>query len=222
MLMRILRDPARASELQRRLLLTPFARTEFNEAYEPSKDPIETVRHLIIRSFMGFGSDGCNDAAKTGFRANSSRSGTTPAHDWVNYPQAMDAMVARLSRVVIENKTAIEVMRAHDGPETLHYADPPYMHETRAKARNSVRKNYRHELSDADHSELLSDLKNLTGMVMVSGYPSDLYDSKLSGWHRIERSANADGARPRVEVLWLNDMAYARRAQGSLFSEKTA
>jgi hypothetical protein len=48
---------------------------------------------LIIRAFMGFGSNAHSDMGRghktTGFRANSSRSGTTPAHDWSSYPQAL-------------------------------------------------------------------------------------------------------------------------------------
>jgi DNA adenine methylase len=66
---------------------------------------------------------------------------------------------------------------------------------------------YRHELTDADHIELLAALDALTGYVVLSGYPSPLYESALGHWHRVEREALADGARPRVEVLWLNPAA---------------
>lgn len=42
------------------------------------------------------------------------------------------------------------------------------------------------------------------GMVVLSGYASDLYDDTLSGWKRVTRTALADGARTRTEVLWVN------------------
>ena len=57
----------RAQELVEVLRLTPFSRVEFMEAYGESDDPVERARRLVIRSFMGFGSNGHNRS--TGFRA---------------------------------------------------------------------------------------------------------------------------------------------------------
>jgi DNA adenine methylase len=199
----------RAVELQKAIELTPFAREEFEISYKPTTDAVEKARRLVIRSFMGFGSDGCNDARPTGFRANSNRSGSTPAHDWTNIHDNLKTVVDRLRGVIIENKDAKAVMSQHDSAETLHYVDPPYVWSTRAKAKNSERKNYRHELSDDDHVALLDFLRKLQGMVMVSGYRSALYDAALKDWKHIERDALADGARKRTEVLWLNSAAVA-------------
>jgi len=196
-LFRVLRSE-RAARLIDQLKLTPFAATEFADAYAQSDDPIERARRLVVRSFMGFGSNGVHK--KTGFRSNSNRSGTTPARDWVNYPDALAATVDRLRGVVVLNRDAREVMSAHDGPDTLHYVDPPYVFETRADASHD----YAHEMTDADHTSLLAFLKTLKGKVMISGYPSDIYDSALSSWRRVARRALADGASPRTEVLWMN------------------
>ena len=205
-LFRVLRSH-RAAELVASLRLTPFARAEFDDAYQPSADAVETARRLIIRSFMGFGSDGHNGARPTGFRANSNRSGTTPAHDWTNYPDALAQVVERLSGVVIEHRDAMQVMAAHDAPTTLHYVDPPYVWATRSTAHNSSKKNYRHELSDDDHVHLLNFLAGLRGMVILSGYASPAYDAVLGAWQRVERASLADGARARTEVLWINPLA---------------
>ena len=54
-------------------------------------------------------------------------------------------------------------------------------------------------------------------MVILSGYPSDLYDAALTGWRRVEREALADGAKKRVEVLWINPAASTRLSAGPLF-----
>lgn len=221
-LMRVLRGP-RAGELVEALRLTPFAREEFEAAYVISDEPVEEARRLIVRSFMGFGSDGFNREVSTGFRAASYRSGTTPAHDWANYPDALPLIVERLAGCVIEHRPAMQVMAAHDGPDTLHYVDPPYLPDTRSdKARKSGGKYhaYRHELVDAEHVELLAFLRTLQGSVVLSGYPSPMYDDALPGWRRIEREALADGARPRVEVLWINRSREAARPHaGPLFAE---
>lgn len=189
------------------LHMTPFARDEFLESYEPHADPVEQARRTVIRSFMGFGSAAaCGE--KTGFRANSNRSGTTPAHDWANFPTALRAIAERLKGVVIENRDAATVIRQHDGEQTLIYADPPYVHDTRSIGNPYCKKGYRHEMSDDQHRELASVLREARGMVVLSGYGCDLYDRELyPDWQRVERAAHADGARDRVEVLWLNDAA---------------
>jgi len=202
----------RADELVQSLRLTPFASEEFFGAYEPTDDPLERARRLVIRSFMGFGSNGHNKS--TGFRSNSNRSGTTPAHDWINYPDSLVAVIKRLQGVVVLNRDACEVMSGHDGPETLHYVDPPYIMDTRSDAG----KDYAHELTDTDHENLLDFLDGLQGMVMLSGYPHDIYDDRLKHWTRITRKALADGAKARTEVLWLNPAAAQARAQGDMFA----
>lgn len=214
-LFRVLRSD-RAEELVSALRLTPFSRDEFRQAYDPVEDPVEAARRLIIRSFMGFGSNGHNRI--TGFRANSNRSGTTPAHDWQNYPDSLSLVIQRLRGVIVENKDARDVMAQHDGPDTLHYVDPPYVFETRS----DLTKDYAHELSDEDHTQLLAFLRGLTGMVVLSGYPSGLYDAALADWHRVERAALADGARKRTEVLWLNAAARDGLRAPGLFSGAAA
>jgi DNA adenine methylase len=199
-LFRVLRSEA-SGRLIDMLRLTPFASAEFAAAYAPCDCDVERARRLIVRSFMGFGSNGVHK--KTGFRSNSNRSGTTPARDWVNYPDALAAIVARFAGVVVINRDAAAVMENHDGPDTLHYVDPPYMMDTRADGAAD----YAHEMTDDDHARLLQCLQCLLGLrgkVMLSGYPSPAYDAMLSGWRRIERAALADGAKKRTEVLWLN------------------
>lgn len=220
-LFRILRDPETGPRLVELLRLTPFARSEFLGAYEVSDDPIEEARRLIVRSFMGFGSDGFNRAVRTGFRGNSNRSGTTPAHDWRNYPDALGGIIERLGGVVIENRPALKVLRTHDCPDCLHYVDPPYLPSTRSeKSRRGGGKYhaYAHEMEEADHIELLAGLRDLAGMVVLSGYPSELYNDSLSDWHRVEREALADGAQARTEVLWMNAAAHAAIQHGPLFA----
>lgn len=207
-LFRVARDNGR--ELREQLRMTPFARTEFAEAWEPADTPLEQARRTVVRAFMGFGSAAITmmrapakrargGAPGTGFRANSNRSGTTPAHDWKNYPDAIDAIIERLRGVVIENRDALDLMPQHDGEETVYYVDPPYVAETRDKGGD-----YRYEMTDSDHERLAEVLHGLTGAVVLSGYGCDLYDRLYSGWQRIERAAHADGARKRVEVLWLS------------------
>jgi DNA adenine methylase len=132
-LFRVLRDPETAGALARLLEATPFARDEFALSYEPCQDALEQARRTVVRSFMGFGSDSAS-GTKTGFRANGNRQSAHPAKDWSNYPAAVAAFCERLQGVVIENRPALEVLLQHDGPEALHYCDPPYLPETRKES----------------------------------------------------------------------------------------
>lgn len=201
---RILRDPETAARFIEAIRLTPFARGEFEAAYEPTEDDFERSRRMVVRSFMGFGSDGTNPKVKTGFRADSKKSGTTPAADWRNFPDALGSIAERLQGVVIENRPAVDIMARHDGPDTLHYVDPPYLPETRSSDTFRSGHGYRHELTVEDHEALLEEIQALAGMVLLSGYPSQLYDESLSGWRVVDKATYADGARPRTERLWIN------------------
>ncbi len=200
-LFRVARDCG--DELRRALELTPFARNEFVESYGETTDSLEKARRTVVRSFMGFGSNAY--AKKTGFRSNVTRSGTTPSHDWRNYPGSFGDVIERLQGVVIENRDAADVMTTYDDIEAVHYVDPPYVAETRNKG-----KDYRHEMTDEDHEALSEMLHTLRGSVVLSGYRSALYDALYKGWRYVERYALADGARHRVECLWLSPRCSAQ------------
>lgn len=80
----------------------------------------------------------------------------------------------------------------------LVYADPPYMTETRRTPRI-----YRHEYSQRDHDRLLTVLRSLPCMVMISGYDSALYRRRLADW-RLETFSAKTHAGIREECVWLN------------------
>lgn len=212
-LFRVARD--NGETLARAVELTPFAREEFAQAYEPDGDPLEQARRTLVRAFMGFSSAGAS-GQMTGFRANSNRIGTTPAHDWMNFPDHLRAVFQRLRGVVIENRPAIDVMLHQDCEDAVHYVDPPYVHQTRHMRDRSQA--YRHEMSDEQHRELAGVLASLRGAVVVSGYRCPLYDELFAGWTRVDSAAHADSARDRVESLWISRTA----PQGCLFSGAAA
>lgn len=85
----------------------------------------------------------------------------------------------------------------YEGRELI-YSDPPYLHATRSGVRR-----YRYEYEEADHRRLLSLLKGLPCQVMISGYPSALYDGELCGWRSVEvQVMNQAGV--RTEKVWFN------------------
>jgi len=80
----------------------------------------------------------------------------------------------------------------------LIYSDPPYLHSTRSSGRR-----YRFEYDEGDHIALLELLRRVPCPVMVSGYPSALYDELLDGWGSVELQV-MNQAGVRTEKLWLN------------------
>jgi len=158
-LFRVLQDGHARRRLTELLVFTPYARAEFDLAWEPAEDPVERARRLVVRAMMGFGSAGATKGS-TGFRIDTKREYATAQHTWAMYPFNLAAVGQRLTGVLIENRPAIEVILAHDTPETLHYVDPPYLHETRCRANpKNANRGYRHEMTDEDHLALLDALR---------------------------------------------------------------
>lgn len=193
-------------ELLRLIRRTPFSRQIFNETYEPSKSTVEQAAKFIFRSFSGFGSAAITSMrGKTGFRANSNRSGTTPAHDWRNYARHFFTITKRLHGVVIENRDALELMLSIDSESTLFYIDPPYFPDTRWNPKELGA--YKHEMSIQQHEHLCDVLLSLKGFVVLSGYDNEIYASKFSGWTKSTRqslkSSNVGGIMA-TETLWIN------------------
>lgn len=94
---------------------------------------------------------------------------------------------------------AIPLLRSYEfkGSE-LVYCDPPYLPS--ARRRNRV---YRHDLSEPDHCALLETLVLLPCFVVLSGYHSKLYESRLKDWTCLKFLAKAQHGLCE-ECLWFN------------------
>jgi DNA adenine methylase len=82
--------------------------------------------------------------------------------------------------------------------DELIYCDPPYLPSTRR--RNPV---YRYDYCEADHINLLQTLQSLPCAVVISGYPSQIYDDCLSGWSK-QTFMTRTRQGSREEKLWFN------------------
>lgn len=207
-LFRVLRDPAKAEELARRLELTPFAREEYEGwCYANPIDEIDAAHQLVARGFMGQASKGIWQRSGLDTRINPdgycSRVSALRAA-----PEACRVVAQRLIQVVIEHGDALDVIRRHDRPDALIYCDPPYL---TAEGRGT--RIYTHDFKTEDHRALADVLRDLKAMVVLSGYPSALYSELYPDWQRHERKAMADGGRARTEVVWLNPACAAALEQ---------
>jgi DNA adenine methylase len=125
---------------------------------------------------------------------------------WDRGVERLRAISERLQGVRILEGDAQDWLATLDGPDTLFYLDPPYLRSVRSSS--SLYGQY--EMSDEDHRSLCLSLRRLEGRVVLSGYPSPLYDQLLGDWKRVEREAYAyarPGGGPRskkTEALWMN------------------
>jgi DNA adenine methylase len=199
---RVIREQPEA--LARALVLTPYARDEYDRLYEPCDDPLEAARRFIARSYFGMQSKGAIEKSGFDTRINPDAF-VSRVNTFARLPDEVSAVAERFGNVVIENVDAVKLLDRFDRYDTLVYADPPYVPEARSG------KYYNHEMTAEDHGRLLDRLKALRAMVIVSGYASELYDDSLHGWERYEFKAWTDGASERTEVIWLNPHAAAAR-----------
>lgn len=204
---RVLRD--RPDDLERVCALTPHSRAEYEHCRDtptPAGDDIEVARRVWVLLTQGRGST--LRPGKSGWRHFRDPNGSNASMPgYLNgYLARIAPAAARLRSVSLECRPALDVIAAYgQHQDTLLYIDPPYLGQTRNDAAQ-----YRHELADeAGHRDLAEALTACRAAVVLSGYPSDLYDRDLySGWHRTELATQtgngATGARARTEVLWSN------------------
>ena len=115
----------------------------------------------------------------------------------------------RLRDVQLDNRDWTEVLEKYDTPSTFFYLDPPYLPSTRSSG------GYWHDMSEFEHEVLVETLLDIEGKVLLSGYPSKLYERlERRGWSRQDiettcysahRGEGTDTEKlKRTECLWRN------------------
>lgn len=190
---KVIRD--NSEKLQELVRSTPYARTEYERAYEKSDNDIERARRFCVRCWMGFG---CGNLYKNGFKNGQQTTAPNPARAWAELPKIMETAQERLKGVQIECLPALELISRYDTEDVFMYLDPPYIHGTR---KNHL---YQYEMSDCDHEELLKAISKHPGKVLISGYENEMYDDYLSDWIKVQKDTRAEGGLARTETLWMN------------------
>jgi len=193
----IRRDPER---LAAEIYMIPYARDVYEMAFRDRDTETDSFRRAVnfyVRMMMGHGFRTTGE--KVGWKNDvQGREKSYASNQWCNLPQVIMEAAERLRGVQIENRPAVELISRFNYPNVLIYADPPYLLSTRHG------KQYRHEMTQADHAQLLEALKCHRGPVLLSGYESQMYDDMLKGWHREQTTTYAQTATQRKEVLWMN------------------
>lgn len=185
-------------QLARLVSLTPYARDVFDNAYKPgTAGRFKKACNFMIRCDMGHGFRTTGE--KVGFKMDiHGREDAYAIRHWNMVPGLIAECAERLKQVQIENRPAVDVIKRFNYSNVLIYLDPPYILSTRHG------KQYRCEMTDQDHIELLDTIKNHKAKIILSGYPSELYSDALQGWHiETHRSRNQ---RNKIveETIWMN------------------
>jgi len=228
-LFRVLQNKAQARELHRLCKYTPYARSIYNDCranWKSQADPVMRAYQWFIVARWSF-SGRFGASLRTAVTA-SSRGMSETCADWLSAVDALPATYARLKRVQVEQQDFRIILERYDTPDTLFYLDPPYVSSTRKDG------GYAHELTDADHAELVDALLKLKGKALLSGYPNALYDRLVvAGWQRVQwqtvssaagrtRATGIQGAgastrlQARTECAWISPSALL---QARLFDE---
>jgi DNA adenine methylase len=202
---RVLGDPALFAEFCRRVEAVPFGRPFWEAARDHAhgQDPVADAVALFV--LVRQSRQGERKCFATPSPARNRGGMDERSSAWIHAVEGLAKVHARLFRVVVENMDALDLIRREDGPGTLFYCDPPYLHGTR-----TARRAYGpFEMTDAQHRELLDVLRRVKGKVMLSGYPNPLYDGALAGWTRHtmgvpNHASSSRRKRKMTEVLWCN------------------
>jgi DNA adenine methylase len=201
---RVLQDEEKFQHFRRRVEATPLARAEWAKAHGHvnGQDPVADAVAFFVDCRQSLAGRMTSFTAVTRTRTRRQMNGN--ASEWLSAVEGLPAVNARLCRVVIEEMPALDLLRREDTTDTLFYCDPPYLHETRVSTDA-----YAFEMTEDDHRALLQVFLACKGKVMLSGYPSSLYDQALSAWtrHTFDLPNNAAGGSEKAretEVLWCN------------------
>lgn len=189
-----------SEKLAKLVTVTPFSRTEYEEAFKNSQiitEPFEKAVNFLTKCWQGHGFR--TNGYKNGWKNDvQGRERSYSLWNWYRLPGWIMEIAERLRTVQIENRPAIEVIQRFNFSNVFMYIDPPYLLATRRG------KQYKHEMSDAEHEELLIIILQSDAQIIISGYESDMYNDYLKGWNKKTFQSNAEYGLKRDEVIWFN------------------
>jgi DNA adenine methylase len=188
-----------------RVRLLPYSQVEFEAAaaYPQGAGDLEMAICDFVRWRQSFGGKGQSWSYTTG-RARGGMAGDVNA--WWTAIEHLPVIINRIRRVQIICQSAFDAIPRFDHPEGLIYCDPPYVHSTREENSRLV---YHNEMSDEEHRELTRLLRTCQAKIVVSGYPSPLYEELYAGWRLVsfDIANHAAGGKEKgreTECIWMS------------------
>lgn len=192
-----------SERVARIIMTTPFSREVYDNQFEQSItdavciDAYERAAGFLIKCWQGHGFR--TNGYKVGWKNDVvGRERAYALWNWYRLPEWIIEVTERLRMVQIENRPALEVMERFNYKNVFMYLDPPYLFGTRNG------KQYKHEMSDMDHEEMLKKSLQSKAKIMISGYESEMYNDYLKDWEKRSFNSCAEHGKPRTEIVWMN------------------
>lgn len=194
-----------SDNLARLVMTTPFSREIYDDAFSSDnqcqESDMQKAVRFLVKCWQGHGFR--TNQYKVGWKNDVvGRERSYALWNWYRLPEWIIDIAERLRQVQIENKPALEVINRFNYANVFMYLDPPYLLQTRNG------KQYRHEMSDQDHIEMLEAAVKSKAKIMISGYDSDLYNDYLSSWTKFQFNSCAEQGKSRIETVWCNYETY--------------
>lgn len=204
----------------------PYSRelfTEYKNTYEKVEDDVKQAIQFYMVARQSFG--GMIESKCWGFSCKD----TSMTQKYISGFENLLRVRNRLQQVQIENADWRVCLKRYCGPGYLAYCDPPYVTSTRRNA------NYKNEMTDNDHRELIDALLAYNGAVVLSGYDNEIYAPlERNGWHKVQIEhfcscatksryslyngiGNSREACARQECIWSNPETLKRIQENTLF-----
>jgi DNA adenine methylase len=216
---RVCQDVTTREALLDRLTYTPYSRAAHAEALDlirhgwDAADDIRRAWAMLVSLQQSFGG-----ILKAGWRTGVF--GRSNASTWACWRDALSALIHRLTEVHLECDDALAVIRRWDSPQTLFYADPPYVGADQGRYSG---------FGHADLKALIECLDTCQGSLVLSGYTHEAIPrtweyftfkmsctvsakGKTNGHDRTQAAPGSTlGDRRRVEYVWRVDRSAGMR-----------
>jgi len=203
----VLSDEQHFAKFYGQLVLQRYSRKAFSrhlERWKCSSDVVERALAFYVLARQSFGAM-CDT---WGYE----RGKSSKVKSVLNAINSLPDIHERTNGVIIESNDWRKIFKAYDTSETVFYCDPPYVPATRR-----TRDDYEHELTFADHEELVRQLLSIEGRALLSGYAHEVYQPlESAGWRRLEwqytmsaagTTRNHQGSfddKQRTECVWVH------------------
>lgn len=205
---RMLRDPAKFKRFHELVSLTPYSRSEYNDAYtwREEADELERLRKWFIFNRQAFAGK-YRGGWSHGICATDNLVHARAISSWLSVIDLLPEIVERLRQAQIECLDYKDCLLKYDNLGVFFYLDPPYILETRKAAY------YKYEMTLNDHKQLVGLLLKIKGNVLLSGYKHNAYEPLVQAGWQTKSFSYAQGAAftkgagqapRRIETVWFN------------------
>ena len=201
-LYKVIQDEEKFKELKRKLDLTLYTEDNRYEAIEQLKKndltDIERAYWFFVRNRLsrnGIGGWSVNLLVRRGMSKSTS--------DYLSAIEGLPELHERLSRVIIYDRDALDLLDKYNQPNCFLYCDPPYVWSTRGETRYNV------DQDDEFHGKFIDKCIASKAKILISGYDNELYTRlEDNGFTKVLFDVNTVSGtgkkKTKVEALWKN------------------